>query len=78
MLETFDTIFSYFVGIYSTIVLSSYVAMAILAFLEHRKHYTYHDDAYTIDELKKAKYGEDLYILKYPTEYSPVECWLEV
>lgn len=31
-----------------------------------------------MDELKKAKYGEDLYILKYPTEYSPVECWLEV
>ena len=41
MLETFDTIFSYFVGIYSTIVLSSYVAMAILAFLEHRKHYAW-------------------------------------
>lgn len=31
-----------------------------------------------MDELKKAKYGEDLYILKYPDEYSPMECWLEV
>ena len=56
MLEWFDTVFSYFVMVYSTIVLSSYVAMAILAFLEHRKHYTYHDDAYTIEELKKSPY----------------------
>ena len=56
MLEWFDTAFSYFVMVYSTIVLSSYVAMAILAFFEHRKHYTYHDDAYTIEELKKSPY----------------------
>ena len=63
MLETFDTIFSYFVAIYSTIVLSSYVAMAILAFLEHRKHYTYHDDAYTIDELKKSPYTPGISIV---------------
>ena len=63
MLETFDTIFSYFVGIYSTIVLSSYAAMAILAFLEHRKHYTYHDDAYTIDELKKSPYTPGISIV---------------
>ena len=63
MLEWFDTVFSYFVGIYSAIVLSSYVAMAILAFLEHRKHYTYHDDAYTIDELKKSPYTPGISIV---------------
>ena len=63
MLEWFDTVFSYFVGVYSAIVLSSYVAMAILAFLEHRKHYTYHDDAYTIDELKKSPYTPGISIV---------------
>ena len=63
MLEWFDTVFSVFVAIYSTIVLSSYVAMAILAFLEHRKHYTYHDDAYTIEELKKSPYTPGISIV---------------
>ena len=63
MLEWFDTVFSVFVAIYSTIVLSSYVTMAILAFLEHRKHYTYHDDAYTIEELKKSPYTPGISIV---------------
>ena len=48
--------FSYFVVVYSTLVISSYIAMAVLAFLEHKKHYTYHDDDYTIGELKKSPY----------------------
>ena len=56
MPEWIDYFFNYFVIVYSTAVLLSYVAMAVLAFLEHRKHYTYHDDAYTIDELKKSPY----------------------
>ena len=63
MLEWFDTVFSVFVGIYSAFVLASYVTMAILAFLEHRKHYTYHDDAYTIDELKKSPYTPGISIV---------------
>ena len=48
--------FSYFVMAYSAIILGSYVFFAILAFLEHKKHYTYHDDDYTIEELKKSPY----------------------
>ena len=63
MLEWFDVFFSIFVAIYSFFVLSSYVAMAILAFLEHRKHYTYHDDAYTIEELKKSPYTPGISIV---------------
>ena len=63
MLEWFDTVFSVFVAIYSTIILSSYVTMAILAFMEHRKHYTYHDDAYTIEELKKSPYTPGISIV---------------
>jgi cellulose synthase/poly-beta-1,6-N-acetylglucosamine synthase-like glycosyltransferase len=56
MLEWFDHVFTIFVGIYSTLVIASYMTMTILAFFEHRKHFTYHDDAYTIDELKKSPY----------------------
>ena len=56
MPEWIDYFFNYFVIVYSAAVLLSYVAMAILAFVHHRKHYTYHDDAYTIDELKKSPY----------------------
>ena len=48
--------FSIFVVVYSTLVISSYVAFAVLAFFEHKKHYTYHDDDYTIGELKKSPY----------------------
>ena len=43
--------FSYFVMAYSAIILGSYVFFAILAFLEHKNHYTSHDDDYTIGEL---------------------------
>ena len=56
MPEWIDYFFNYFVIVYSAAVLLSYVAMAILAYVHHRKHYTYHDDAYTIDELKKSPY----------------------
>ena len=56
MPEWLDYFFNYFVIVYSAVVLLSYVTMAILAYLEHRKHYTYHDDAYTIAELKKSPY----------------------
>ena len=56
MPEWIDYFFNYFVIVYSAAVLLSYVAMAVLAFVHHRKHYTYHDDAYTIDELKKSPY----------------------
>ena len=56
MPEWIDYFFNYFVIVYSAAVLLSYVAMAVLAYMEHRKHYTYHDDAYTIDELKKSPY----------------------
>ena len=55
--------FSYFVMAYSTIVLGSYVFFAILAFLEHKKHYTYHDDDYTIEELKKSPYTPGISIV---------------
>ena len=48
--------FSYFVVVYSAMLISSYIAMMVMAFLQHRKHYTYHNDAYTIDELKKSPY----------------------
>ena len=48
--------FSYFVVFYSAAIILSYIAMAILAYLEHRKHHTYHDDLYTIEELKKSPY----------------------
>lgn len=56
MPEWIDYFFNYFVIVYSAAVLLSYVAMAVLAYMEHRKHYTYHDDVYTIDELKKSPY----------------------
>ena len=31
-----------------------------------------------MDELHKAKYGEDLYVISYPDEYAPMMCWQEV
>lgn len=55
--------FSYFVIAYSSIVLGSYVLFAILAFLEHKKHYTYHDDEYTIGELRKSPYTPGISIV---------------
>ena len=55
--------FGYFVVIYSTLVISSYIAMAVLAFFEHKKHYTYHDDKYTIEELKKSPYTPGISIV---------------
>ncbi|MBO7069701.1 MAG: glycosyltransferase, partial [Bacteroidales bacterium] len=30
--------------------------MTVLAFFEHKKHYTYHNDSYTIEELKRSPY----------------------
>lgn len=56
MPEWFYDAFSYFVMAYSAFILGSYVFFAILSFLEHKKHYTYHDDDYTIEELKKSPY----------------------
>ncbi len=63
MLEVFDTVFSYFIAVYSTIVLGSYIAMSVLAFLDHRKHYTYHNDAHTIEELKRSPYTPGISIV---------------
>ena len=63
MPEWIDYFFNYFVIVYSAAVLLSYVAMAVLAYMEHRKHYTYHDDAYTIDELKKSPYTPGISIV---------------
>lgn len=31
-----------------------------------------------MDELRKAKYGEDLYVISYPDEYSPMLAWQEL
>lgn len=31
-----------------------------------------------MDELKKTKYGEDMYIISFPAEYAPMEGWQEV
>ena len=31
-----------------------------------------------MDELKKTKYGEDMYIISFPMEYAPMEGWQEV
>ena len=56
MPEWLYTFFNYFVFFYSGILLSSYIAMTVLAYFEHRKHYTYHNDAYTIEELKRSPY----------------------
>ena len=67
MPEWIDYFFNYFVIVYSAAVLLSYVAMAVLAYMEHRKHYTYHDDAYTIDELKKSPYTPGVSIVAPPT-----------
>jgi cellulose synthase/poly-beta-1,6-N-acetylglucosamine synthase-like glycosyltransferase len=36
---------------------------AFLAFLEHKKHNTYHDDDYTIEELKKSPYTPGISIV---------------
>ena len=63
MPEWFYDAFSYFVMAYSAIILGSYVFFAILAFLEHKKHYTYHDDDYTIEELKKSPYTPGISIV---------------
>jgi len=55
--------FSVFVVCYSAIVISSYVAFVLLAFFEHKKHYTYHNDDYTIEELKKSPYTPGISIV---------------
>lgn len=48
--------FSWFVVAYSSLIILSYIAMAIAAFYEHKKHYVYHNDTYTIEELRKSPY----------------------
>ena len=63
MPEWFYDAFSYFVMAYSAFILGSYVFFAILSFLEHKKHYTYHDDDYTIEELKKSPYTPGISIV---------------
>ena len=55
--------FTYFVVVYSSAIISSYIIMTIMAFLQHRKHHTYHDDAYTIEELKKSPYTPGISIV---------------
>ena len=63
MPEWIVTFFNYFVVLYSFMLISSYVAMMIMAFLQHKKHYTYHDDDYTIDELQKSPYTPGISIV---------------
>lgn len=48
--------FNYFVVFYSAALILSYILMCIMAYFEHRKHDTYHDDSYTIQELKQSPY----------------------
>ena len=55
--------FEYFIIVYSGMVIFSYVLFAFMAFLEHKKHYTYHDDDYTIGELKKSPYTPGISIV---------------
>ena len=55
--------FNYFIVFYSSAVLLSYVTFAVLAFLEHKKHDTYHNDPYTISELKKSPYTPGISIV---------------
>ncbi|MBP3203681.1 MAG: glycosyltransferase family 2 protein [Bacteroidales bacterium] len=55
--------FSYFVIVYSAFVIFSYISMALLAYLEHRQHYTYHDDKYTIEELRHSPYTPGISIV---------------
>lgn len=55
--------FGYGVIVYSALLISSYIAMILASFLEHRHHHTYHDDAYTIEELKKSPYTPGISIV---------------
>lgn len=55
--------FSYFVVLYSGGILLSYIAMAVAAFYQHKKHYTYHNDAYTIEELRRSPYTPGISIV---------------
>lgn len=63
MPEWMINFFNYFIVFYSSAVLLSYVAFAVLAFLEHKKHDTYHNDPYTISELKKSPYTPGISIV---------------
>ena len=48
--------FNYFVMFYSGFLILSYICMIMMAHTRHREHHTYHDEQYTIDELKKSPY----------------------
>ena len=55
--------FNYFVMFYSAFLISSYIIMTLMALHRHRVHHTYHDEAYTIDELKKSPYTPSVSIV---------------
>ena len=63
MREWLIDFFNYFVMCYSGFLILSYVAMALMALARHRNHHTYHDEQYTIDELKKSPYTPGISIV---------------
>lgn len=56
MPDGIQNFFNYAVIIYSALLVSSYIAMVILAYQQHKRHKTYHYEKNTIDQLRTSPY----------------------
>ncbi len=63
MLDWIAEFFNYFIMIYSGMLISSYIGMVLLAVRRHKNHYTYHNEKYTIDELRNSPYTPGISIV---------------
>ena len=56
MPESFQNLFNYAVIIYSALLITSYIAMVVQAYRQHKRHKTYHYEKNTIDQLRTSPY----------------------
>ena len=63
MRDTIIDFFNYFVIFYSGILISSYVAMVLLALRKHIKHNVYHNELHTVRLLRHSPYAPGISIV---------------
>ncbi|MBR5905998.1 MAG: glycosyltransferase [Bacteroidales bacterium] len=63
MRDTIINFFNYFVIFYSGILISSYVAMVLLALRKHIKHNVYHNELHTVRLLRHSPYAPGISIV---------------
>lgn len=63
MRELFSNFFDYFILVYSGLIISSYIAMILIARNKHKKRLIFHNPQYTISLLKESPYTPGISIV---------------